>query len=381
MENNLSDECLETLRLLARSKNVLISGSPGTGKSKLLAEVAFAFETAYGITPTGGPPRLNPLAGIPIPPASGKKNENIPAPTKNKREVFRTVFHQNSKYRDFISGITPSVNKKAGGQDFTIVSGTLYRASEYARSGDGAALLIIDEINRGPALQIFGGSIVAIEPDKRLAPDGSKRIETQYFELLHPDSSNIIEYALPDDLYILAAMNQADASVEPLDVAFLRRWEPLRLEPNEQVLRNFYGLKAKTDNPLPNIPANITDALEASVKAWVAINNQISLGRGSEFQIGHGVLMSTIEPSSLPLNEALNLLCVGWAKVKVHVEEVFFGDIRGIAATLNALDGPNYNPFKLVETTFADDLRFKLDGPTNFTESTIYHALRAFSQR
>lgn len=375
-----SDDCKQALKLLARSRNVLVSGAPGTGKSKLLAEVALAFETAFGIVSAGGPPKLAPKGGIPIPPATGATDKDIPAPTKTNRKVFRTVFHQNSKYRDFVSGITPAVNKVAGAPDFTIVKGTLYRASEHAKTGNGAALLIIDEINRGPAVQVFGGAIVAIESDKRLAPDGSKRTETQFFEMLDPATGDVVECALPHDLYILAAMNQADASVEPLDVAFLRRWEPLRLEPDESALRAFYGLGAKGANTLPDAAASTADALEASVRAWIEVNEKIALGRGPEFQIGHGVLMSDVKPNSLPLIDALGTLCVGWAKVRAHVEEVFFGDTRGIAAVLNALDGPAFNPFKLKETTFADDLRFRLEGPTNFTEGNIYDALRAFAR-
>lgn len=374
----VSEKCKQALKLLARSRNVLVSGPPGTGKSKLLAEVALAFETAVGLSPVSGRPRLSPSSRIPIPPAAGAV-EDAPAPTKMDRKVFRTVFHQSSKYRDFVSGITPAVNRAVGEPNFTIVKGTLYRASEHARAPNGAALLIIDEINRGPAVQVFGGAIVAIESDKRLAPDGGKRAETQFFEMLDPETGDVIEYALPHDLYILAAMNQADASVEPLDVAFLRRWEPLRLEPDEMALRAFYGLGAKGANALPEVPLEVKDALEASVRAWAAVNAQIVLGRGPEFQIGHGVLMSEVKPQTLPLPQALATLCVGWAKVRAHVEEVFFGDIRGIAAALNALDGPAYNPFKLKETTFADDLRFRLDGPSNFAEENVYPALRAFA--
>lgn len=384
MANEFSPECKEALKLLARSRNVLVSGPPGTGKSKLLAEVALAFGKGIAQAAAAGVPVHNPASRIPIPPAAGVVNPAIakdyPAPAKTDRKVFRTVFHQNSKNRDFISGITPAVNKVAGQPDFRIISGTLYRASQHAKGQHGAALLIIDEINRGPAVQVFGGSIVAIEPDKRLAPDGSKRDETQYFELLDPATGEIAEYALPHDLYILAAMNQADASVEPLDVAFLRRWEPLRLEPDAKVLRDFYGLPAATADPLPETPTTTAHAFEAAARAWVAVNDQISLGRGVEFQIGHGVLMSDAKPAAMTLDEALSFLCVGWAKVRAHVEEVFFGDIRGIAATLNALDGPAFNPFKLTETTFADDLRFRLEGPNNFSAADIYPALRAIAR-
>ena len=315
MEDSFSTRCVEVLKLLARSRNVLISGPPGTGKSKLLAEVALAFESGYGITPSGVP--VHSLNGeIPIPPSTTGGGEGVPAPKKGDRKVFRTVFHQNSKYRDFLSGITPTVNITAVTPSFSIVKGTLYRASEHVKATtSNAALLIIDEINRGPAVQIFGGSIVSIESDKRLAEDGSIRSETQFFELLDPTTSEITEYALPHDLYLLAAMNQADASVEPLDVAFMRRWEPLQLNPDEQILRNFYKLGAKRREPLPDSPSNVNDALEASVKAWAKINEQISLGRGSEFQIGHGVLMNKPENLKLTgLSEVLESLCIGWAK-------------------------------------------------------------------
>ena len=40
METEFSSECLETLGILSASKNVLISGPLGTGKSRLLGEVA-----------------------------------------------------------------------------------------------------------------------------------------------------------------------------------------------------------------------------------------------------------------------------------------------------------------------------------------------------
>lgn len=377
MTSGYSADCGSTLRLLTRSRNVLVSGPPGTGKSKLLAEVAQAFATA--ISPAeGAQPVHNAATGVIGAAPASVADFSMPAPAKTNRKVFRTVFHQNSKFREFLTGLAPSVNMAAGKADFRVMKGTLYRASEHAKLPDGAALLIIDEINRGPAVQVFGGAIVAIESDKRLGPDGLVRPETQFFELLDPATGEIVEYALPHDLYILAAMNQADASVEPLDVAFLRRWEPMRLEPDAKALRGFYGIHA-TARALPAAPTTTDDALEASVRAWNMVNQQISVGRGDEFRIGHGVLMADIEPNSLPLQEALAFLCVGWAKVLAHVEEVFFGDVRGIAAVLNAMGSAEHNPFALEETQFADEIRYRLKGPSNLMPATIYDALRAFA--
>lgn len=377
MTSGYSADCDAALGLLARSRNVLISGPPGTGKSKLLAEVANAFAGMASPPSAGGPVHHAATGVIGAAPAS-IANPNMPAPAKAIRKVFRTVFHQNSKYREFVTGLAPSVSVAAGKADFRVMEGTLYRASEHAKQPDGASLLIIDEINRGPAVQVFGGAIVAMESDKRLDPGGVSRVETQFFELLDPKTGDIIEYALPHDLYILAAMNQADASVEPLDVAFLRRWEPMKLEPDEQTLRAFYGLPAAAGS-LPPTPAHTNDALEASVRAWKTVNQQISIGRGSEFQIGHGVLMADVKPNTLGLPEALAFLCVGWSKVRAHVEEVFFGDLRGVATTLNAMGTASHNPFALEETQFADEIRYRLTGPMNLTAATIYDALRAFA--
>jgi 5-methylcytosine-specific restriction protein B len=236
---------------------------------------------------------------------------------------------------------------------------------------------VIDEINRGPAVQVFGGAIVAIEEDKRLGADGNPTLETQFFEILSPFGS-LDAYALPQDLYILAAMNQADASVEPLDVAFLRRWEPFVLVPNSSVLRSKLGIAGSDAvfGELPAVPPSAKEVFEASVRAWEKVNRRISLGRGSEFQIGHGMLMSNASPN-LTKDGALELVANHWVRLRAHVQEVFFGDLRGIAATLNAIDGPEFNPLQLVEAEFADDLRYELSGPSRIGPDKIYDALRA----
>lgn len=380
MANEFSAACLEVLARLSEARNVLISGPPGTGKSVLLGEVAKAFEVGLPKAAVAPLPVHNPKGAVPIPPAVAETPAGyakaMPASGKTARKVFRTVFHQNSKHRDFTTGMIPNVARKAGEPDFAMVKGVLYQASEHAKQKDGASLLVIDEINRGPAVQVFGGAIVAIEGDKRLAPDGSATTATQYFDLLSPDGAGIVAYALPADLYILAAMNQADASVEPLDVAFLRRWEPYLLEPDAGVLRGYFGIAAA--NVQAAIPEAATDpkhVYEASVRAWQAVNKRISLGRGPEFQIGHGVFMATPAPATLV--EANAAMAVAWSKVRAHVSEVFFGDLRGTAATLNAIDGPAFHPLRLQETTFADDVRFQLEGPAKVGADRIYDFLRA----
>jgi len=268
----------------------------------------------------------------------------------------------------------PVISGTGGQSGFRVIEGTLYRASEYARTSVGASLLVIDEINRGPSAQVFGGSLVAIESDKRLSQTGSRTLETQFFEILDPQTGEIIEYALPFHLYILAAMNQADTSVEPLDVAFLRRWAPYRLEPNIALLRTYFGI-ARIEENLPDVPSSSQQVYEAAIRAWESVNRRIRIGRGPEFQIGHGVLM--VGSSEASIDEALSFVAQAWEMIRAHIDEVFFGDIRGVAETLNVGNSSTGQLYTLEETLFADEPRLELIGPRSVKSDIVYRLLLA----
>jgi 5-methylcytosine-specific restriction protein B len=293
------------------------------------------------------------------------------------------VFHQNAKHREFITGLVPRVaeltGSDGGATQFVVQEGTLYRASEHAKQPDAASLLVIDEINRGPAVQLFGGAIVPFERDKRLKEDGSPGPETAAFELIRPPDGTLVEYELPLHLYTLAAMNEADTSVEPLDVAFLRRWRPYSLRPSTEALEQYFGVAAPVPAELPKAPNSPQDVFRAAIAAWQKVNSRIGRGRGPEFQIGHGVLMGSWDLPTTAEAAAAHLY-ERWSIVQAHIQEVFFGDIRAVAEVLGAEEGAAAgHPYRLESYLFGDEMRFELVGPELLEPSTLYAALRSIA--
>ena len=340
------DDHMNILALLERKKNVLLMGAPGAGKSRVMNKAAETFLNGGSLM---APPALDPDASIPLPADDSSGSLDLPMLKKANRKVFRTTMHQNSKYRDFLTGIVPELGPGGG---YRVNEGILYRANEFAKQADSAALLIVDELNRGPAIEVFGGSIVAIESDKRLRGDHTRGPSTQYFEILNPADGNMVEYAFSPNLYILAAMNQADASVAPLDVAFLRRWQSYPLKPNYDVLYTRFGVDPS--QPLPDTCGTAEDVYSAAIHALEKINGMIAVGRGSEYQLGQGVFLST-SPQDGSKEAALEFVCEVWGMIYAHIEELFFGDSIAIAYLVHA-DSP-LSPYRLQEAYFAGETK------------------------
>ena len=98
------------------------------------------------------------------------------------------------------------------------------------------SVFIIDEINRGEASKIFGELFYAIDPGYRGKTD--LLVQTQYQNLV-PETDVFAEgFYVPENVFILATMNDIDRSVESMDFAMRRRftWHEITPDDTESML-------------------------------------------------------------------------------------------------------------------------------------------------
>ena len=97
-------------------------------------------------------------------------------------------------------------------------------------------VFIIDEINRGEASKIFGELFYAIDPGYRGKTDHLG--QTQYQNMVPETDVFAKGFYVPENVYILATMNDIDRSVESMDFAMHRRftWHEITPDDTESML-------------------------------------------------------------------------------------------------------------------------------------------------
>lgn len=132
-------------------------------------------------------------------------------------------------------------------------------------------VFIIDEINRGELSQILGELFYAIDPGYR----GRKgKVKTQYQNLIDKKDLFAGGFYVPENVYILATMNDIDRSVENIDFALRRRFAWKEIKPKDRLEM----LSGKLDH----------DTYEKVIRVMEALNTAISntRGLGSAYQLG-----------------------------------------------------------------------------------------------
>ena len=175
----INAEELTTLKtLLRRKKNLILQGSPGTGKTFLSKRLAYSMMGEV-----------------------------------DPKRIEMVQFHQSSTYDEFVIGYRPTENGS-----FKAQPGIFVRFCNKADAdSDHDYFFIIDEINRANISKVFGELLMVIESDHRgetiaLSVEG-------------------YDFKVPDNVYIIGMMNTADRGLALIDYALRRRFAFYEMKP------------------------------------------------------------------------------------------------------------------------------------------------------
>ena len=228
--------------LLKNRKNIILTGSPGVGKTFMAKRFAYSIMKE-----------------------------------QNEDRVLPIQFHQSYSYEDFIEGFRPTADGK-----LEIVPGSFKEFCDRIQEENDSNkryFCIIDEINRGNLSKIFGELMMLMEEDKRES--------SGEFAVL-PYSKD--RFSIPDNLYIIGTMNTADRSLSIVDYALRRRFA-------------FYPVKPAFGRPsfkkyLMEKDSLSEEQVEFINKRLIALNNEIRDYLGSGFEIGHSYFVNKLDPEN-----------------------------------------------------------------------------------
>ncbi|KAB7881942.1 McrB family protein [Poseidonibacter ostreae] len=199
------------------SKNMILHGAPGTGKTYMTEETIISRKLI-------------------------EKNS----------EYELVQFHPSYGYEDFIEGIKPTGIEK-GQMKFELKNGVfkqmcidafaeLKKGNDYEQYSPKTFYFIADEINRAELSRVFGELLLCLEDDKRLKFVNGKlqgtKVKTPNSSLWDDTHAVIIEedgnkyFGVPENIYFIGTMNDIDRSVDSFDMALRRRfvWKHYRCD-------------------------------------------------------------------------------------------------------------------------------------------------------
>lgn len=304
-------DVMSVVSALATYKSVLLEGPPGTGKTRLVTDVVSAIANSQPV-PGGGRPQIRPGAGFGTAAGAGQHN---PLPSKMAMEWV--TFHQSYSYEEFIIGRRPVPAQPSGIRlepHFGLLTSLAVELGDF--DPDKGILLVIDEINRANASQVFGEFITLLDSDYRATVDGlpnPRRVlprlpgiayedgQSEEIRMLRGGKTYRLPYdwAFPENVFVLATMNSVDKAALPLDSALTRRFNRLQCAPDLVALAAALGLtwervqqaaaRARVENNWRGLSAE-----ETAVLLLERLNLEIAADLSSDFELGHGLLWALV---------------------------------------------------------------------------------------
>jgi 5-methylcytosine-specific restriction protein B len=173
------------LQIINRKKQVILYGSPGTGKTYIAEKLA----------------------------------KHLISGGDGFSELVQ--FHPAYSYEDFIQGIRPQTQDSK--LTYPLVPGRFLEFCKKAESRQDTCVLIIDEINRANLAQVFGELMYLLEYRDREIPLAAGNT-----------------FRIPKNVRIIGTMNTADRSIAQIDHALRRRFAFIELRPNYHVLQRYH---------------------------------------------------------------------------------------------------------------------------------------------